>query len=94
MLNKSIFHQKRHKLILEGHYIGLALVFGPAVGVAIGTALDSIGVGIGIGVGVGIAIGSGLDSMSSVQHGIQKSCQNADPLHSWSPPGGFFWSWA
>jgi hypothetical protein len=54
--------QKRHKLIPEGYYIGLGLVFGPAVGVAIGTALDSIGVGIGVGVGVGIAIGSGLDA--------------------------------
>lgn len=62
-LDKITNHlQKEHKLVKEGYYMGIGMVFGAGIGVALGAALQQIGGGIPIGVGIGVAVGSYLDS--------------------------------
>ena len=54
--------QKQHKLVTEGHYIGIGLAIGIGIGAAIGAALDNPGAGTGIGAAIGLAIGSYMDN--------------------------------
>ncbi|MFC2006391.1 hypothetical protein ACFLVG_05530 [Chloroflexota bacterium] len=62
-INSIIGHlRKQHKLVTEGFYAGIGMVFGSAIGVALGAATDTIGGGIPIGVGVGMALGAALDA--------------------------------
>jgi len=57
--------KKVHKLVDEGHYmgmgIGIGLAIGAGLGTALGAALDNPGIGTGIGAGLGLAIGAFLD---------------------------------
>jgi len=53
--------QKQHKLVTEGHYIGICMAIGTGIGVALGAALGNPGVGPGIGIAIGVAIGAYLD---------------------------------
>ena len=53
--------QKQHKLVTEGHYMGIGLAIGVGIGAVIGAALGNPGIGTPIGVGIGLAIGSYLD---------------------------------
>lgn len=62
-MNSIIGHlQRQHKLVAEGYYIEIGMIFGTSIGVAMGVATDNIGSGIPIGVGIGIAIGAALDA--------------------------------
>ena len=61
-INNIIKHlQKQHKLVSEGHYIGIGMAIGVGIGTAIGAALDNPGAGTGIGTAIGLAIGGYLD---------------------------------
>jgi len=61
-INNIVKHlQKQHKLVSEGHYIGIGMAIGVGIGTAIGAALDNPGIGAPIGTAIGIAIGSYLD---------------------------------
>ena len=53
--------QKQHKLVTEGHYIGIWMAIGAGIGVAIGAALGNPGIGPAIGIALGVAVGSYLD---------------------------------
>ena len=53
--------QKEHKLVAEGHYIGIWMAIGTAIGIAIGAALGNPGVGPAIGIALGVAVGTYLD---------------------------------
>ena len=53
--------QKQHKLVTEGHYIGIGMAIGVGIGTAIGAVLDNPGAGTGIGTAIGLAIGAYLD---------------------------------
>jgi hypothetical protein len=62
-INGMINHlRKQHKLITEGYYMGIGMVFGTAIGVAIGAAMPNVASGIPIGIGVGMAMGVALDA--------------------------------
>ncbi|MFC1957629.1 hypothetical protein ACFLX0_02310 [Chloroflexota bacterium] len=62
-INRMIGHlQKQHKLVTEGYYMGIGMVFSSGIGVALGVAMPSIAIGIPIGLGIGIAVGSALDA--------------------------------
>ncbi|MFC2007233.1 hypothetical protein ACFLVB_01360 [Chloroflexota bacterium] len=62
-INGIIGHlRKKHKLVTEGYYMGIGLVFGTAIGIALGAAMPNIGTGIPIGVGFGMAMGAALDA--------------------------------
>lgn len=62
-INRMIGHlRKQHKLVTNGYYMGIGMVFGSGIGVALGAAMDSVGSGIPIGVGIGVAIGAALDA--------------------------------
>lgn len=55
--------QKQHKLLPQGHYLGIYMSLGVSIGVVFGlTIFDNIALGIPIGIGMGIAIGTGLDA--------------------------------
>jgi len=53
--------RKQHKLITEGHYIGIGLAIGIGIGAVLGAALGNPGIGPAIGTAIGLAIGSYLD---------------------------------
>jgi len=55
---------KEHKLVTDGYYTGLYLMFGTALGLLFGMAFENTALGLPIGIGIGIAIGSGLDAMT------------------------------
>ncbi|MFC1870530.1 hypothetical protein ACFLYE_04615 [Chloroflexota bacterium] len=62
-INRIISHlRKQHKLVTEGYYMGIGMVFGSGIGVALGAAMDGVGPGIPLGVGIGMAIGVALDA--------------------------------
>ena len=62
-LNNITKHlQKHHKLVAEGHYIGIGIAIGVAIGAGIGTALGKPGLGPGLGIALGLAIGAYLDN--------------------------------
>ncbi|MFC2015285.1 hypothetical protein ACFLUP_04790 [Chloroflexota bacterium] len=62
-IDRIVSHlRKEHKLVTEGHYMGIGMVFGSSIGVALGAIGDNVGSGIPIGVGIGIAIGAALDA--------------------------------
>ena len=54
--------RKQHKLVTEGYYMGIGMIFGSAIGVALGAAMPYMGMGIPIGVGVGMSLGAALDA--------------------------------
>ena len=54
--------QKHHKLVSEGHYIGIGIAIGVAIGTGVGTALGKPGIGPGLGIALGLAIGAYLDN--------------------------------
>ena len=61
-INTIIKHlQKQHKLVTEGHYIGIGLAIGAGIGVVLGAALGNPGIGPALGMALGLAIGSYLD---------------------------------
>ena len=61
-MNNIIKHlQKQHKLVNEGHYIGIGMAIGAGIGTALGAIFENPGVGTGIGTAVGLAIGGYLD---------------------------------
>ena len=61
-INSMVKHlQKQHKLITEGHNMGVWIGIGMAIGVGIGTALGNPAIGPAIGIAIGVAIGSYLD---------------------------------
>jgi len=61
-INNIIKHlQKQHKLVNEGHYIGIGMAIGAGIGTALGAIFENPGVGTGIGTAVGLAIGTYLD---------------------------------
>ena len=53
--------QKHHKLVSEGHYMGIGLAIGIGIGTALGAIFENPGVGTGTGSAIGLAIGSYLD---------------------------------
>ncbi|MFC1892719.1 hypothetical protein ACFLYR_01600 [Chloroflexota bacterium] len=62
-INGIIGHlRKQHKLVTEGYYMGIGMIFGSAIGVALGAAMDIFSGGIPIGIGAGMAIGAALDA--------------------------------
>jgi len=62
-INNIIKHlQKQHKLVSEGHYIGIGMAIGMGIGAALGAILDNPGAGTGIGTAIGLAIGGYLDN--------------------------------
>ena len=61
-LNNIIKHlQKQHKLVNEGHYIGIGMAIGAGIGTALGAIFENPGVGTVIGTAIGLAIGAYLD---------------------------------
>lgn len=54
--------QSEHKLITQGHYVGLWISLGTAIGVAIGAGMGNVGGGIPIGLALGTGIGIALDA--------------------------------
>ena len=61
-INSMVKHlQKQHKLITEGHNMGIWIGIGMAIGAGIGTALGNPAIGPAIGIAIGVAIGSYLD---------------------------------
>ncbi len=70
-INIIIKHlQKQHKLVSEGHYIGIWMAIGTGIGVAIGTALGNPGIGPGVGIAIGLAIGKYLDNKAKRKAGL------------------------
>ena len=62
-LNRMVKHlQSQHKLVPQGHNVGIWTAIGTAIGVAIGAGMESVGMGIPIGTAIGVAIGMLLDS--------------------------------
>ena len=62
-INNIIKHlQKQHKLVTEGHYIGIGIAIGVGIGTALGAVLGNPGIGPGIGAVIGLAIGKYLDN--------------------------------
>jgi hypothetical protein len=62
-INHMVKHmQSEHKLIAQGHYLGIWMAIGTGIGVAIGAGMGNVGAGIPIGTGIGLAIGAGLDA--------------------------------
>ena len=62
-INKIVKHlQSEHKLVTQGHHVGLWIAIGSGIGVALGAGMDSVGGGIPIGVAIGVAIGLALDA--------------------------------
>ena len=62
--------QKQHKLVSEGHYMGIGAGMGVAIGTALGAAMDNTGAGTGIGTTIGIAVGSYLDNKAKKEDRI------------------------
>jgi len=61
-INHIIKHlQKQHKLVNEGHYIGIGMAIGAGIGTALGAIFENLGIGTGIGTAIGLAIGAYLD---------------------------------
>lgn len=61
-MNSIIKHlQKQHKLVSEGHYIGIGMAIGVGIGTAIGAVLGNPGAGTGIGTAIGLAVGGYLE---------------------------------
>ena len=54
--------QSEHKLITQGHHVGLWISIGTAIGVAIGAGMGNVGGGIPIGLAIGTAVGIALDA--------------------------------
>ena len=70
-INRMIGHlRKQHKLVTEGYYMGIGMVFGSGIGVALGAAMDTVGSGIPIGIGIGVAIGTVLDAKAKKEGGV------------------------
>jgi len=64
-INNIIKHlQKHHKLISEGHYIGIGMTIGAGIGTALGAIFENLGIGTGIGTAIGLAIGVYLDKQA------------------------------
>jgi len=62
-INKIVKHlQSEHKLVTQGHNVGLWVAIGSGIGVAIGAGMDNVGGGIPIGMAIGVAIGMALDA--------------------------------
>ena len=53
--------QKKHKLVKEGHYLGIGIGIGMALSAGIGTVLGNPGIGPAAGIAIGVAIGIYLD---------------------------------
>jgi len=61
-INSIIKHlQKEHKLVSEGHYLGIGMAIGAGIGTALGAALGNTGAGSGLGTALGVAIGAYLN---------------------------------
>ena len=61
-INHIIKHlQSEHKLVTQGHNVGLWTAIGSGIGVALGAGMDNVGGGIPIGIAIGVAIGIALD---------------------------------
>ena len=61
-LNSIIKHlQKEHKLVTEGHYMGIGMAIGTGIGTAIGAGTDNTVIGTTFGMAIGTAIGNYLD---------------------------------
>lgn len=54
--------EKEHKLIREGHYIGMYMPLGVCFGVTFGIIFNNISIGISFGMLFGVAIGSLMDA--------------------------------
>ena len=62
-INHIIKHlQSEHKLVTQGHNVGLWTAIGSGIGVALGAGMDNVGGGIPIGIAIGVAIGIALDA--------------------------------
>ena len=62
-INTIIKHlQKQHKLVTEGHYMGIGIAIGVGIGAALSAALGNPGIGPAIGIALGLAIGRYLDN--------------------------------
>ena len=62
-INKIVKHlQSEHKLVTQGHHVGLWIAIGSGIGVALGAGMDNVGGGIPIGMAIGVAIGLALDA--------------------------------
>ena len=53
--------QKEHKLVTEGHYLGIGMMIGAGIGTILGNVLDNTGIGTPLGIAIGLAVGSYLD---------------------------------
>ena len=61
-INGMVKHlQKGHKLVTEGHNIGIWIGIGMAIGAGLGVALGNPAIGPAIGIAIGVAVGSYLD---------------------------------
>ena len=62
-MNRIISHlQKQHKLVTEGYYMGICIVFGTAIGLPIGIANGNVSLGLTLGLPIGLVIGLSLDT--------------------------------
>jgi len=63
MIDTIVKHlQKQHKLVTEGHYMGIGIAIGVGIGAALSATLDNPGIGPAIGIALGLAIGRYLDN--------------------------------
>jgi hypothetical protein len=62
-INHVVKHlQSQHKLVTQGHHVGLWVAIGTAIGVALGAGMENVGAGIPIGTAIGVAVGMALDA--------------------------------
>lgn len=62
-LDRMVKHlQSQHKLVPQGHHVGIWMAIGTAIGVAIGAGMDNVGAGIPIGTAIGVGVGMMLDA--------------------------------
>jgi hypothetical protein len=62
-LDRMVKHlQSQHKLVPQGHNVGIWMAIGTGLGVAIGAGMDNVGAGIPIGTAIGLVIGMRLDA--------------------------------
>jgi hypothetical protein len=54
--------QNKHKLIVDGQYMGMYMSIGLAIGAGLGSAFKNIAIGVSIGLCIGLAVGAGVDA--------------------------------
>lgn len=53
---------KNHKLLEEGHYMSLCMIYGIAIGTGLGVVLENIPIFVSAGLTMGVAVGVAMDA--------------------------------